>query len=280
MEPKDRSSDVSDSEAQSLEQQAGAALQQLKGTVDRLRSPGGCPWDLEQTPTSLTPYLLEEAHETVEAIERGDSDGVREELGDLLLNVFLQARIAEEENTFTLAAVADGIREKLIRRHPHVFGEAIAEDADAVRQQWEEIKQREKPEREPARTLRDLPASLPALEQGERLGAMAAEVGFDWPDQQGPVAKIDEEVAELKDALAAGDPAQVEAEIGDLLLAITSVCRHTGVRSEAALRGALQRFRTRFEVIEERLTTASEPVPLADLEAWWQEAKRAQSEDS
>lgn len=250
------------------------SLRALKSTIDRLRSPGGCPWDLEQTSESLTPYLLEEAHETVEAIEAGDRDAVREELGDLLLNIFLQARIAEEAGEFTLDDIADGIREKLIRRHPHVFGDSQAEDAAAVREQWEEIKRREKPDTAPTSALRPLPASLPAFEQAERVGKMAAETGFDWPDLSGPLAKVDEELGELRRAIATNDRVAIEAELGDLLLALSSVCRHLDLRGDKALRGALDRFRQRFHIVEARLASAADSeVPLAQLEAWWQQAK-------
>ena len=251
------------------------ALKRLKAIVDRLRGPDGCPWDREQTPQSLKPYLLEEAHEVAEAIEGSDPAALREELGDLLLNIFLQARIGEEENQFSLEEVADGISDKLVRRHPHVFGDGDASDSAAGRRSWEEIKQREKPESVDEGILRRLPASLPALSRGQRLGAMAAEFGFDWADAQGPLGKIEEEVEELRRAVDGGATEAIETEIGDLLLAITSLCRHTAVDAEAALGRALQKFRRRFRHIETTLGPGS-GASLERMEELWQEAKRGE----
>lgn len=282
-----------------------AALDQLKAIVDRLRSPGGCPWDLEQTAASLKAYLLEEAHEVAEAIDRQDPAAICEELGDLLLNVFLQARLGEEQGTFSLEEVARKISEKLVRRHPHVFGtargtgrsvspgsavpgsaapgsaapdsdSATAMDSATVRRQWEEIKRAEQPEHATtSRILRHLPASLPALEQAQRLGHMAASVGFDWPDAQGPLSKIDEEIGELRTACAQGDRDALLHEVGDLLLATTSFCRHVEINAEQALRAALARFRRRFAHVEAAIDP-TDPPPRATLEDLWQEAKRAE----
>ena len=248
------------------------SLTHLKGIVDRLRSPGGCPWDLEQTPASLRPFLLEEAHEAAEAIDDPDPGALCGELGDLLMNIFLQARIAEEEGRFTLSEIADQISEKLVRRHPHVFGSVVADDADAVRRNWEAIKQEEKGETGPGSAIRPLPASLPALSRGERVGAMAAEIGFDWPDADGPLEKIAEELREVRRAIAEEGQTRVEAEIGDLLFAITSLCRHQGVDGEQALRGALDRFTERFQRIEERVRAEENPT-LARLDELWAVAK-------
>lgn len=241
-----------------------------------MRSPGGCPWDLEQTAQTLKPFLLEEAHEVADALDRNDPADLCEELGDLLLNVFLQARIAEELGQFTLAEVADGISEKLIRRHPHVFGGAEAADSAAVRKRWEEIKRHEKGvgPAAPESALRPLPASLPALLQAERVGSMAADVGFDWPDADGPLRKVEEELAELRQARAEGDPVRIEEEFGDVLFALTSVGRHLGIDTERSLRAALERFRARFRRIERHLRPNGSQDP-ADLEALWERAKRA-----
>ena len=249
-------------------------LLRLKSILDRLRSPGGCPWDLEQTSGSLKPYLLEEAHEVAEAIEQGEPVKLCEELGDLLMNIFLQARIAEEEQRFTLGDVADAISDKLVRRHPHVFGDGDASTSDEVRRRWEEIKAEEKGQSgEPASALRALPASLPALLHATRLGAMAAEVGFDWPDAGGPLAKIEEELGELRAAVSLSDVTAAGSEIGDLLFATASLARHLDVDPEQALRATLERFRSRFRVLERR-RAGRHDLALDELEALWQEAKR------
>lgn len=250
------------------------SLERLKAIVDRLRSPGGCPWDLEQSPESLKPFLLEEAHEVAEAIESGDPAGLRDELGDLLMNIFLQARIGEERGEFTLAEVADRISEKLVRRHPHVFGDAEAKDSDAVRRNWEAIKREEKGEgAAPASAIRPLPASLPALARADRVGRMAAEVGFDWPDAAGPLAKIEEELGELRAACAEGDPSRIASEAGDLLFAASSFCRKHDIDAEEALRSALRRFTDRFRRIEGDLRRSSDRS-LPALDRLWERAKR------
>ncbi|MDA9264834.1 nucleoside triphosphate pyrophosphohydrolase [Planctomycetota bacterium] len=253
------------------------SLQRLKSIIDTLRSPGGCPWDLEQTPESLRPFLLEEAHEVAQAIEEGDSEHICEELGDLLMNIFLQARIGEEENTFSLNDVAENISDKLIRRHPHVFGDADAADPEAVRRQWEEIKQEEKGETETARnTIRPLPASLPALCRADRVGQMVAKVGFDWPDSTGAMEKVKEELDELHEAVAKGVPEEIEHEIGDILFAVSSVARKVGVDPEVALSRSLSRFEDRFKVVDQKLGER-ETAPLDQLEEWYLEGKKIQN---
>jgi len=261
--------------------EALSALTRLKGIIDRLRAPDGCPWDREQTPESLIPFLLEEAHEATEAIEGGDPVEIRGELGDLLMNIFLQARIAEERGSFTLSEIAEEISEKLIRRHPHVFGDGVAEDSDAVRRNWEAIKRREQgTEETEASVLRPLPASLPALARGDRIGRMAAELGFDWPNGDGPLEKIGEELVELRQVHAGGDPDRIESEVGDLLFAATSYCRKQGIDPERALRGSLERFARRFQRIESELrsweTSGRKPTP-EDLDRLWESAKSAES---
>lgn len=251
-------------------------IQRLKSIIDRLRSPGGCPWDLEQTRESLRPFLLEEAHEVSEAILQGDPQKVCEELGDLLMNIFLQARVAEEQSDFTLEKIAEEISDKLIRRHPHVFGEAKAENPEEVRKQWERIKQEEKNENGEATevrlTIRSLPASLPALSRADRVGKMVAEVGFDWPDSAGALAKVEEERFELAEALAEGDKAAVEHEIGDLLFAVSSVARKCGVDPETALNRALRRFEDRFRTVDRQLGDRPH-ASLEELEEWYQQGK-------
>lgn len=251
----------------------------LKQIVNRLRSPGGCPWDLEQTPQSLRPFLLEEAHEAAEAIESDDPQKICEELGDLLMNILLQARIAEEQGNFTLEEVAQGIADKLVRRHPHVFGDAVAEDAAAVRQNWENIKRKESGENhQAAKTIRPLPASLPSLLRADRIGKMAAEVGFDWPDVSGAIDKVDEETSELKVAIESGSQEACQHEVGDLLFAVSSVCRKLDIDGEQALIDSLNRFRARFRSIDKHLEPGSD-YDLSQLEKWYQEGKSNQNAD-
>ena len=257
-------------------------IQRLKSIVDRLRSPGGCPWDLEQTRESLRPFLLEEAHEVSDAILSGEPRQVCEELGDLLMNIFLQARVAEEQQEFTLESIAEGISDKLIRRHPHVFGDAQADDPQAVREQWERIKQEEKKdkgnEQEYRATIRPLPASLPALSRADRVGKMVAEVGFDWPDPAGALSKVAEEHQELNEAVSQDDQAAIEHEIGDLLFAVTSVARQCGVDPEVALNRSLNRFEERFRVVDQNLGSRT-AAPLSELEEWYQQGKLNEDEE-
>ena len=250
-------------------------IQRLKTIVDQLRSPGGCPWDLEQTRESLRPFLLEEAHEVAEAIVAGNPQEVCEELGDLLMNIFLQARIAEEKSEFTLEKVASGISDKLIRRHPHVFGEATAEDPQAVREQWEKIKREEKEDSGQRSTIRPLPASLPALSRADRVGKMVAEVGFDWPTAEGALQKVTEEAQELSEAMEQNCTEAVEHEIGDLLFAVSSVARKHGVDPEVALNKSLIRFEERFRHVDIHLGDRSNAT-LDELESWYQKGKIAE----
>lgn len=254
-------------------------MARLKKIIDRLRSPGGCPWDLEQTAQSLRPFLLEEAHEVAEAISSTDQRQICEELGDLLMNIHLQARIAEESGSFTLEDVAHGISEKLIRRHPHVFSDGEASDADAVRENWEKIKQEEKGEnaQRPA-TIRPLPASLPALLRANRIGEMAAVVGFDWPQVEGSIEKVEEEFTELKNAVNSGTREECYHELGDLLFAVSSVCRKLGIDAEQALIDSLERFKNRFAHVDQHLKPGVE-VDLTQLELWYQEGKVLEEKD-
>ncbi len=196
-------------------------MRRLLEIMDKLRDPGGCPWDREQTMRSLTPYLLEEAHEVIEAIEAGDVAHHKEELGDLLFQVVFQARIAREEGKFDFADVCDAIAEKLTRRHPHVFGDVEVSGSREVVKNWERIKADERKQKgqEPRSAIGGVPVSLPALVRAERLTEKAGAVGFDWPDARSVLAKVREELAELEQAMEAGTPAQVEHELGDLLFA-------------------------------------------------------------
>src|SRR5437016_7951804 len=197
---------------------ATEAIGRLLGIMDKLRDPGGCPWDREQTLRTLTPYLLEEAHEVIEAIEAGDAAHHREELGDLLFQVVFQARIAREEGKFDFADVCDGISDKLTRRHPHVFGDVSVSGSREVVRNWERIKADERKEKGQERSaIGGVPVSLPALVRAERLTEKAGAVGFDWPDAESVMSKVREELDELSEALDSGDRAQIEHELGDLL---------------------------------------------------------------
>ena len=269
------------SDLEPLEQQAAMleAVQQLVSVVAKLRSPdGGCPWDLAQTPESLVPYVIEEAYETVEAIQSGDPAAIREELGDLLLQVVLQAQIASEANQFSLTEIAHGISEKLIRRHPHVFGTVTVESMDDVYRNWEQIKAIEKGE-DPnivpplSKKLSRYARSLPPLMAGMKISRKAAEVGFEWESIDGVWAKFQEELTEFKEALATTDKAHQEAELGDLLFTVINLARWYDLDPSAALQGTNQRFIQRLEQMEAVADRPLSDYSLEQLEQLWQQAK-------
>jgi len=248
-----------------------ASFQGLQETVAHLRSPEGCPWDREQTHESLRAGLLEEAYESVTAIDRGDLEGLREELGDLLLQVLLQTQIAAEAGTFKMPDVIQGIDAKLKYRHPHVWGETVVDDTTQVLQNWEELKHEEKQERESV--LDGVPAALPALQQANTYGQRVARVGFDWPDVAGVVAKVREEMDELQ---AAASARRQEAELGDLLFAVANWARWLGIDPESALRKANARFKRRFAHLEREARqrgVSLDAFTIDELEAFWQAAK-------
>lgn len=264
------------------------AFERLVGIMARLRSPGGCPWDREQTLATLRPYLLEETYEVLEAMETGDAQAHCEELGDLLLQVVFQARVREEAGAFDIADVATAIADKLVRRHPHVFGDGsvVAEDAASVVKNWAQIKATEKAAGGSPRksALDGVPAALPALLRATRIGEKAAAAGFDWRETGGVLEKLDEEAAELRDAMARGDQASIEAELGDYLFTIVNACRHLGVDAEAALRGTTRRFEERFRLLEAGVLADGHPNLRAlddeTLEQRWQAAKRTLAGES
>ncbi|PCJ71283.1 MAG: nucleoside triphosphate pyrophosphohydrolase [Rhodobiaceae bacterium] len=245
----------------------------------KLRDPdGGCPWDLEQTFRSVVPYTLEEAYEVADAIERNSLDDLKEELGDLLLQVVFHARIAEEQGAFDFADVVSGISEKMVRRHPHVFSDGKARTADDVSLTWEEIKQAEKVAkgRTTVGLLDDVPAVLPGLAQAVKLQKQAAKVGFDWPSVGPVLEKVEEELAELKIEVDANAPEAIEEEFGDLLFVLANYARHLKIDPDAALRRANRKFRSRFASME--LNAKAGKVQLSDLtleelEALWVLAK-------
>ena len=256
-----------------------AAVERLLGIMARLRGPDGCPWDREQTLATLRPYVLEETYEVLEAIEDGDPRAHREELGDLLLQIVFQARLAEEQAQFDFADVADAISDKLVSRHPHVFGDADVKDAEAVLVQWAALKKKEKEARGGGKSEPEgVPREMPALARAERLTEKASRVGFDWPDAAGARAKVDEELAELDEAVRGGDARRMEDELGDVLFAVANVARKLGIPPEEALRRAVGRFVSRFEFVEQGLDRAGVShgqATLEQMEALWQEAKRA-----
>lgn len=245
----------------------------------RLRGPEGCPWDRRQTFDSLKPYLLEETYETLDAIDRRDWPALAEELGDLLLEVAFLAQIAAEQGLFTIEHALDGIVAKLLRRHPHVFGEAVADTPEQVKERWDRIKADERRERAaPGNGLLDsVPRALPALAEASQISARAAAVGFDWEDADQVLEKLHEELAELAAARRGAAPDRLADEIGDLLFTLVNVARFLGVDPEQALRGTNAKFRRRFARMEERLREQGRSpadVTLEELEALWQQAKQ------
>jgi MazG family protein len=260
----------------------------LLAIMRHLRSPAGCPWDREQNWETLKRFVLEEACEVVDAIERGDAAGLCGEIGDLVFEGVFLAQVAADRGAFTMREALAAVNEKLIRRHPHVFaspdlpaapaGSPITTPA-AVVAQWQEIKARERAEagEAPGSVLSGVPLALPALARAEELGRRAARVGFDWPDAAQVLDKVEEEIAELREAAASGARADVEAELGDLLFALAQWARKRGLDAEAALRGANARFTARFQDVEARVAASGRPFErftLAELETLWQAAKR------
>jgi nucleoside triphosphate diphosphatase len=256
-----------------------------------LRTAGsGCPWDLAQNFSTIAPYTIEEAYEVADAIERRDFDDLRDELGDLLLQVVFHARMAEEARLFSFGDVVEAITEKLVRRHPHVFGDAGTLDTEAVNALWDKIKAQEKAERAARRAaeqkdgrerrngaLAGVPVALPALTRALKLQEKAGKVGFDWNDPLAVLAKIREEADEIAAELASGEARAAREEVGDLLFAVVNLARHLGADPEAALRASNEKFERRFGYIEETLATAGktpEQSTLAEMDELWNEAKR------
>jgi len=228
----------------------GDPIGRLTAIMAALRGLHGCPWDAEQTPETMGPYLVDEAYEVAEALTAEGSDAVREELGDLLFLIVFLVRLFQERGDFDLADVAHGAAEKMIRRHPHVFGATRVDDADQVRRRWEEIKADE----EGRRGLLDgVPRAMPALARAQRLSSRAAKVGFDWPGPAEVWDKVREELGEIDQAREGGDPQQVAAEIGDLLFTLVNLLRHLGQNAEEVLHRANDKFQRRFEAVERRL---------------------------
>jgi tetrapyrrole methylase family protein / MazG family protein len=254
---------------------SAALLEQLLGTIRKLRGPDGCSWDREQTVRSLRPYLLEEAYEVADAADRGDPAMLRAELGDLLLHVVMSAVICEEDGLFSLEDVIRGIREKLIRRHPHVFGTGASLSPAEVERQWESIKATEKVGREES-FFGSFPPGMPALQTAWRLQQRASDVGFDWPDAEGAREKIQEELKEFERAIGQGDADSQEEELGDVLFSIVNFCRLMGFEPEAVLRRSNRKFVLRFSRMESILKLSGvtlEASTLDQMEEAWIEAK-------
>jgi ATP diphosphatase len=271
-------------------------ISRLLEIMASLRNPEtGCPWDIVQTFETIKPYTIEEAYEVADAIERNDPDDLCDELGDLLLQVVFHARIAEEARLFAFGDVVEAITAKMIRRHPHVFAVSDASTPEAVKLQWDEIKRLEKQERTERRAARaaavdqstpddpkvgllgSVQRSFPALTEALKLQEQAAKVGFDWAEAAPILDKIEEEIAELREALAARQPDKVKDELGDLIFALVNIGRHVGAEPEQALRGTNSKFRRRFRYIETSLERNGEALQTAGLErmeALWQEAKK------
>jgi MazG family protein len=260
--------------------ETGQKFSELVAVMARLRAPGGCPWDRKQTFETIKSYLLEESYEVMETIDREDWRGLQEELGDLLLQPVFLAEIAAEHGLFTINDSLDAINQKLVRRHPHVFGDAQAETPDDVKVHWDQIKKSEKAQQggaPPTSILDAVPRNLPALMEADKVSHKAAGLGFDWPDIGGVLAKVREEAEELAEAHEQRDPQHVEHELGDLLLTVVNLARRLKVDPEQALRKSNARFRERFAYVEERVAesgVAFAETPLAQMEEWWQEAKR------
>lgn len=250
-------------------------VDRLRAIMHRLRAPGGCPWDAEQTHASLLPNLIEEAYETVDTIRRGDWDHLREELGDLLLQVVFHSELAEESGRYSFDDVARGVSDKLIRRHPHVYGDSAVENTDGVLAQWEEIKRRERGEEERP-YLHNIGRGLPAMLRAFKLQKKAAKVGFDWPDDAGVVDKIREELAEVEEELESGDREKLSEELGDLLFSVVNLARRHKLDPEILLESTNVKFEDRFGKMDAALQEGGKDLQSADLdemEAKWQHVK-------
>lgn len=263
---------------------ARESLDRLVEMMAILRAPGGCPWDREQTFESLKPYLIEEAYEVLDAMEEGSDREHCEELGDLLFQIVFHAEIARERGAWDLADVIDAIANKIESRHPHVFGDQPLEEGVSIDDHWVRIKAAEKASKKGRRVsvIDGVPRQAPALLRAERITEKASRIGFDWPDVGGVRAKVGEELAELDEAIASGDRAAIEHELGDLLFAVANLARHVGSPAEDALRGAIRRFEARFTHVEEGLHAkgigAGERAPLEWMDELWEEAKRREKD--
>jgi MazG family protein len=264
-----------------MTQSPGASFERLLDIMRSLRGPDGCPWDREQTPASLKPYLIEEAYEVLEAIEAGDPAALREELGDLLLQVVFHAQVAAEHGDFTMLDVLSGLIDKMVERHPHVFGGAAVETPRQALAQWEAIKQREADSRGVQRSVIDgVPRALPALLRAQRMQSKAARVNFDWPDARTAWTKVEEEIQEAAAVLQADDRSRFADELGDVLFSLVNVARLSALDAEDVLQRAIEKFRRRFTTMETDLIargTSVASVSSEELERSWVAAKAQES---
>jgi tetrapyrrole methylase family protein/MazG family protein len=254
-------------------------VQELVEVFGRLRSPQGCPWDREQTHQSLKNYLVEEACELLDAIDDGDDEAMKDELGDVLLQVVFHCQLARETHRFDLQEVARKSCEKMIRRHPHVFGDGQVHTADGVVDQWEKIKKTEKASAKRTSAVSGVPRHLPALHRASKIQSRAAKVGFDWPSIDGVLAKIDEELAEVREALRNRDAVAVDEEIGDLLFAVTSLSRFQKSNAEELLGHTVKKFERRFRKMEDMVSAENRCLAgcsLEEMEAYWEKAKHGE----
>jgi tetrapyrrole methylase family protein / MazG family protein len=261
------------------ETRSGQLFEELVEVMARLRGEGGCPWDREQDHVSLKRYALEETYELMEAIDRDDSAAMQEELGDVLLQVLFHAQMARESDRFGIEGVMVGLKDKLVRRHPHVFGDTNIHDAEAVLQNWERMKAAEKRQKDPqsVSVVSHVPRAMPALARAQRVGDKAASVGFDWGEAEPVWEKIHEELEELKEATQEGEMARVQDELGDVLFSMVNLGRFFNVQAEEALGQTIDRFQERFAHIEKRLREqgkALEDTSLEEMDVLWEEAKR------
>jgi MazG family protein len=266
-----------------LSEQRGEAFVRVVELMRRLLAPDGCPWDREQSPSSLRRYVLEEACEVIDAIDQGDRPALLEELGDLLLQVAFLGELMRQEGAFGPDDIARGLVDKLVRRHPHVFGDVEVSGADEVVRNWEQLKAAEKKDRP---LLGSVARSLPALTRAQRVGEKVEGVGFDWPDLSGSRAKVTEEMGELDLAIAEGDRQHIEAEFGDVLFALVNLARHLDLDAEGALRRTIDKFERRFAHVEARVRERhggwapdsdngkARRLPLDLLDGYWDEAKQ------
>jgi len=266
-----------------MERRSGVLFEELIAVMARLRGEGGCPWDRKQDHISLKRYALEETYELLEAIDQDDTAGMQEELGDVLLQVLFHAQMAGEADRFSIEGVMSGLKDKLVRRHPHVFGDTTAHDADSVLRNWERMKAAEKRGKAPqaVSVVSNVPRAMPALARAQRVGDKAAAVGFDWGEVEPVWKKIYEELRELKEATNEGEVGRIRDELGDVLFSLVNLSRFYKVQAEEALGETIGRFQKRFAHIEKRLSEqgkAPENASLAEMDALWDEAKQEETE--
>jgi MazG family protein len=259
-----------------------SSIGRLAEIVERLRAPDGCPWDREQTLESVKSGVIEEAYEVLDAIDSGDRSALKEELGDLLLQVVFQSRICEEEGAFTLDDVAETVSEKLVRRHPHVFGEVEVSGTDEVLRNWDAIKKAEKKDEQgaPASVVEGIPNHLPALLKAYQVQKRAARAGFDWEKTADVLDKLQEEVDELREAVEHGDDAHIQEELGDLLFSVVNLSRHLGHDPEELLRRNIRKFIRRFQQVEQAVHASGRPFEdfsLEELDGFWAAVKEKES---